>query len=211
MAVLVLTPPEQHASPTPTSPAGLELGVIKQARRRQRRRRLAAISGLLAAAAVLAILNSGGSTPTGQPSGSQPFAGPGAVEPSAAVFLQPPSMGVACGLPSSIACDRLGLSVSLPRRATVTATIAGAPPITLDDPNWTYSVRYHGRAIHMYAGFLQPAGLTTRFHIIPQHNTQTWDGSSSNAPSPLVHFRIDYGLGDIVYTQAHVLLRPGWG
>ncbi len=120
-------------------------------------------------------------------------------------------MGVACGVPNSIACDRLGLSVSLPRRATVTATIAGAPPITLDDPQWTYSVRYHGRAIHVYAGFLHPAGLTSRFHIISEHNTQTWDGSTSNAPSPLVHFRIDYGLGDIVFTQAHVLLRPGWG
>ncbi|MGZ6639941.1 MAG: hypothetical protein ACXVII_44930 [Solirubrobacteraceae bacterium] len=206
----VLIPPDQQASSTP-SPAEVELGVIKQARRRQRRRRLAAVSGMVAAAGVLAILNSGGGAPTGQPSGSQPFAGPGLVEPSAAAFLQPPSMGVACGVPSSIACDRLGLAVWLPRRATVTATIAGGPPIRLDAPHWTYFVRYHGRAVYVYAGFLQPAGLTTRFHIIPKPNMQTWDGSSSNAPSPLVYFRIDYGLGDIVFTQAHVLLRPGWG
>jgi hypothetical protein len=103
--------------------------------------------------------------------------------------------------PSSIACDRLGLAVWLPRRATVTATIAGSPPIRLDDPHWTYFVRYHGRGIYVYAGFLQPAGLTTRFHIIPKPNTQTWDGSSSNAPSPLVYFRIDYGLGDIVFNM----------
>ncbi len=120
-------------------------------------------------------------------------------------------MGVACGVPSSIACDRLGLAVWLPRRAIVTATIAGAPPVRLDDPHWSYFVRSHGRAIHVYAGFLAPAGLTTRFHIIPEPNTQTWDGSSSNAPSPLVHFKIDYGLGDIIYTHAHVTLRPGWG
>ena len=210
MAVPVLTPRDQHASPTP-SPAELELGVIKQARRRQRRRRLAAVASIVAAAALFATLNPGGGAPTGQPSASQPFAGAGAVEPSAAVFLQPPSMGVACGVPDSIACDRLGLAVWLPRRATVTATIAGAPPISLDDPHWSYFVRYHGRAIHVYVGFLAPAGLTTRFHISPEANTQTWDGASSNPPSPLVHFRIDYGLGDITFTQARVTLRPGWG
>jgi hypothetical protein len=199
----------------PRLPPDLETnaGVIEDARARQRRHRRVGIA-LLAAAAVagvLAILSSGGGTPTAQPSGALPFSGPGIVEPAAAAFLQPPSMGVACGIPSSIACDRLGLEVWLTRRATVTATIAGGPRIRLDDPRWSYFVRYHNRAIHVYAGFLQPAGLTTRFHIVPEPNTQTWDGATSNAPSPLVHFRIDYGLGDIVFTQAHVLLRPGWG
>ncbi len=187
--------------------------MIEDARARQRRHRRIGLA-LLAAAAVagvLAILSSGGDTPTAQPSGAQPFSGPGIVEPAATAFLQPPSMGVACGIPNSIACDRLGLAVWLTRRATVTATIADGPPIRLDDPHWSYFVRYHGQAIHVYAGFLQPAGLTTRFHIIPKPKTQTWDGSTTNAPSPLVHFRIDYGLGDVVFTQTHVLLRPGWG
>ena len=118
--------------------------------------------------------------PTAQPSGAQPFSGPGIVEPAATAFLQPPSMGVACGIPNSIACDRLGLAVWLTRRATVTATIADGPPIRLDDPHWSYFVRYHGQAIHVYAGFLQPAGLTTRFHIIPKPKTQTW-----MAPPPM--------------------------
>ena len=72
-------------------------------------------------------------------------------------------------------------------------------------------MRYHGQAIYVYAGFLQPAGLTTRFHITPKPKTQTWAGSATNAPSPLVHFRIDYGLADAVFTQTHVSLRPGWG
>lgn len=210
MAASVLAPAEEQASST-RSLAELELGVIKQARRRQRRRRLVALSGSVAAAAVVAILSSGGGAPTEQPSGGEQFAGPGLVEPSAAVFLQAPSMGVACRAPSSIACDRLGLAVWLAQPATVTATIAGTPPIILDDPRWTYVVRYHRRAIYVYAGFLQPAGLTARFHITAKSNTQTWDGSSSNAPSPLVNFRIDYGLGNIVFTQARVLLRPGWG
>ena len=70
----------------------------------------------------------------------------------------------------------------LTRRATVTATIADGPPIRLDDPHWSYFVRYHNRPIYVYAGFLQPAELTTRFHIIPKPNTQTWDGSTTNTP-----------------------------
>jgi hypothetical protein len=210
MAGSVLTAPDQQASSTPPL-AELELGVIKRARRRQRRRRLGVAVGLLIAAGVLAILGSSGGTRAPQRPASQPFGGFGVVEPSAAVFLQPPSMGVACGVPDSIACDRVGLAVLLPRRATVIAVIADGPPIRLDSPHWSYFVRDHGRGIYAYAGFLQPAGLTTRFHIRPKPNTQTWDGSSSNAPSPLVHFRIDYGLGDTVFTQARVLLRPGWG
>ena len=169
---------------------------------------------VLAAAAIaglLAILSSGGGTPTAQPSGALPLSGLGTVEPAATAFLQPPSMGIACRIPNSIACDRVGLAVWLTRRATVTATIADGPRIRLNDPHWSYFVRYHSRPIYVYARFLQPAGLTTRFHIIPKPNTQTWDGSTSNTPSPLVHFRIDYGLGDIVLTQTHVMLRPGWG
>ncbi len=207
--MVVQTPRAPPSTPDPE----IEAGVIEDARARQRRHRRIGLA-LLAAAAVagvLAILSSGGGTPTAQPSGAQPFSGPGIVEPAATAFLQPPSMGVACGIPNSIACDRLGLAVWLTRRATVTATIADGPPIRLDDPHWSYFVRYHGQAIHVYAGFLQPAGLTTRFHIIPKPKTQTWDGSTTNAPSPLVHFRIDYGLGDVVFTQTHVLLRPGWG
>jgi hypothetical protein len=86
--VPVLTPSGRKPSST-ASPAELELGVIKQARRRQRRRRVAALSGIVATLAVLALLDSGGSAPTGQPSASQPFAGPGAVDSSAAVFLEP--------------------------------------------------------------------------------------------------------------------------
>jgi hypothetical protein len=176
-----------------------------------RRRIGVALFAAAAVAGVLAILSSSGGTPTARPSGALPFSGPGIVEPAAAAFLQSPSMGVACPIPNSIACDRLGLAVWLTRRATVTATIADGPRIRLDDPHWSYFVRDHGRAIYVYTGFLQPAGFTTRFHIIPKADTQTWDGSTSHAPSPLVHFRIDYGLDDIVFTQTHVLLRPGWG
>jgi hypothetical protein len=119
------------------------------------------------------------------PSGSRSwsFAGAGAIEPSSGVFLQAPSMGVACHIPNWIACDRVGLTVWLARRATVTATIAGAH-VRLNDPHWSYVVHDHDRTQHVYTGFLQPAGLTARLHIEPNPHTLKWFGS--NAPSPVV-------------------------
>ena len=117
-------------------------------------------------------------------------------------------MGVACHVPNWIACDRVGLTVWLARRATVTATIAGAH-VRLNDRHWSYVVHDHDRTQYVYTGFLQPAGLTARLHIKPNPDTLKWFGS--NAPSPVVHFRIDYGPRNTVFAQRHVLLRPGWG
>jgi hypothetical protein len=147
-----------------------------------------------------------GSRPSG--SGSWPFAGAAAIEPASAAFLHAPSMGVACHLPNWIGCDRVGLTVWLARRASVIATIAGAH-VKLNDRHWSYVVHYHGRTQYVYTGFLQPAGLTARLHIRPDPQTLKWSGR--NAPSPVVRFRIDYGLGNIVFTRQDVLLRPGWG
>jgi hypothetical protein len=118
-------------------------------------------------------------------------------------------MGVACHIPNSITCDRVGLAVWLRRPARVTATIAGAP-LKLDAPHWSYSVRDGNQMLYVYAGFLQPARLTTRLHTVPESkSTNSWFGA--NAPSPLVRFRIDYGHGDIAITQQHVWLSAGWG
>jgi hypothetical protein len=108
---------------------------------------------------------------------------------------------------NSIACDRVGLSVWLARPATVTATIAGSP-LRLDNPNWSYVSHQGDRPLYVYAGFLQPAGITSRLHVAPTGRS-TWFGA--DAPAPLVHFRIDYGHGEIVMTQEHVLLEAGWG
>lgn len=185
-----------------------ELGVIKQAWWRQRRRRIAAAVPIVAIALGAIIAAGGGGThrqfATARPG---PTLGPGIVRSPAAVFVQDPYMGVACHIPNSIACDRVGLSVWLRRPAQVTATIAGAP-LTLDDPTWSYAVHRGRHSVYVYAGFLQPAGLLTRFHLLTAW-APTWSGAY--APSPPVSFRIEYGRGHAVLTSEHVQLEAGWG
>ena len=123
------------------------------------------------------------------------------------VFSQDPYMGVACQAPNTVACDRAGLAVWLRRPAiAVNATIAGAP-LKLNDPQWSGPKR-HGRRT-MFAGFLQPAGLETRLHVIADSKGPVWLGH--NAPTPLVRFRIDYGHRQIVVTQTNVRVSAGWG
>ena len=94
------------------------------------------------------------------------------------------------------------------RQAIVTATIADAA-LKLNDPAWSYVAHSGHQTLFVYAGFLQPAGLTTRLHVTPESGSSRWLGG--NAPSPLVLFRIDYGPGDVVITQEHVSLSAGWG
>jgi hypothetical protein len=130
------------------------------------------------------------------------------VESPSAVFWKDPYIGVACHIPNSIACDRIGLAVWLRRPASVTATIAGAP-LKLNDPHWSYVSHSGHQTLYIYAGFLQPAGLTTRLHVLPDSKTGTWLGN--NAPSPLVRFRIDYGHGHVLLNQEPVLIEAGWG
>jgi hypothetical protein len=190
----------------------IEAGVIEHPRRRQPPRRLAIVISVLVFGLAALIVASGrvgrSALPSGSRSGSDPTAAQ--AESPRAVFAQDSYMGVACQIPNSLTCDRVGLAVWLRRPATVTATIAGAPPIRLDAPHWTYFVRDHGRDLYVYAGFLQPAHLTTRLGVVPESKwTNSWLGA--NAPSPLVRFRIDYGHGNIVTTKEHIYLSAGWG
>jgi hypothetical protein len=135
------------------------------------------------------------------------------------VFAKDPYLGVSCQLPNSIACDRVGLSVWLRRPAyAVSAAIAGAP-LELNDPQWSGTERPGRRTV--FAGFLQPAGITTRLHVIPDPGAKTWmahPGSTTSSmsgaapiPTPKVRVRIDYGHGRIVFTELNVLLSAGWG
>jgi hypothetical protein len=189
----------------------VELGVIKDARRRQRRRRVAAATGGLALALGALIIGSDHGGRNQPQRGPRSGAGPAAAksESPGAVFAKDPYMGVACHIPNSIACDRVGLSVWLRRPAIVTATIAGAT-LTLNDPTWSYVAHSRRRTLYVYAGFLQRPGLTTRLGILPDGvSMNTWYGS--NAPSPLVRFRVDYGHGNIVATEERVYLSTGWG
>lgn len=207
----VAAPRDQDLDVT-SYPPELELGVIKEARRRQHRRRLAAGSaGLAATGLTLTIIfgAGGGVKPRHPQVRSGPSASLGGITPPAAVFVQDPYMGVACHIANSIACDRVGLSVWLRRPAIVTATVAGAP-LKLNAPQWSYVTHDSRGVLYVYAGFLQPAGLTTRLHVTPASKwTNSWFGA--NAPFPLVRFRIDYGHGDVVFTQERVYLSAGWG
>lgn len=91
--------------------------------------------------------------------------GTGATTSPGAVFVKDPYMGVSCRTPSSTACGRVGLAVWLARRATVTATIDGAS-FTVDDPTRSLHPRQGSRPLYTYAGFLQPAGMTTRDSLV---------------------------------------------
>ena len=205
-----LAPPHQDLNVEP-SPSELELGVIKEAKRRQRRRRFVVAFALLAAGVLTIIIglgDSGGGSSRHPQLRSRRGPSSSGITPPALVFVKDPYMGVSCDLPSSIACDRVGLAVWLRRPAIVTATIAGAP-LKLNAPGWSYAVRDGRQMLYIYAGFLKPAGLISRLHVTPKANTSTWVGS--NAPSPLVRFRIDYGHGHVVVTEEHVWLSAGWG
>jgi hypothetical protein len=158
-------------------------------------RRGLAILLVLLTTALVALLGGQSASP------SRP--GPG----KTAVFVQDPYMGVACHTPNSIACDRIGLAVWLARPATVSATIAGTS-FRLDDPAWTYVTRAGGKPLYVYAGFLQPARLTTRLHVAPSGGA-TWLGAHN--PNPAVGFRIDYRDGGVVIARQHVWLHAGWG
>jgi hypothetical protein len=184
--------------------------VIEEARARQRRHRVAAalLVVALAALAVGAYFGSDEGSGAGSSRSRSPARlGLGTTEAAAVVFAQDPDLGVACRIPSWIGCDRVGLAVWLRRPAlAVSATIAGSP-LRLNDPMWSGPVR-NGRRT-MFAGFLQPAGITTRLHVKPDPGTQSWIGS--HQPAPTIWFRISYGHGEIIVTHEDVGLRAGWG
>jgi hypothetical protein len=183
-----------------------DAGVIQDARSRQRRQRVVGAAAVVAvlALAVVAYFSAGGTVSPGSTTAHHRAS---TTEAASVVFAQDPSMGVACHVPNWIGCDRVGLAVWLRHPAiAVTATIAGAP-LALNNPMW--SGPSHNGERTMFAGFLQPAGLTTRLHVVPESGTQTWLGSKQ--PIPTVRFRIDYGRGMIVLTREAVGLRAGWG
>ena len=195
-----------NAPVEPPNVEALDAGVIEDARGRQRRHRLVGAAAVLAAI-VLAVAAYFGAGGTVSPGSTAARHGASTTEAAAVVFAQDPSMGVACHVPNWIGCDRVGLAVWLRHPAiAVTATISGGP-LRLNNPMWS-GPSHNGRRT-MFAGFLQPAGLTTRLHVVPEPGTQTWLGS--NQPIPTVRFRIDYGHGKIVLTREAVGLRAGWG
>jgi hypothetical protein len=202
---LLLTGERDSAAPA-ASVTGPDQGVIEEARRRRRRRRTRGTIAAMLATAIAAVLLTHRVTHTPRPS-PRPSAQPAHYVPgetASAVLAEEPYMGVACPIPNSFACDRVGLSIVLRSRAvTATATIDGRP-LELDNPTWS-DLPVRGKH-KLLAGFLHPAELkngplktTTDARGYPRPVTAT------------VHLVIDYGGGRKLQTTTMVGLHAGWG
>jgi hypothetical protein len=192
----------------------LMTGVIEEARRHQRRRRLRLLAALAlaVAAAAAAAASLRGPQHADKVIGSPRAKWQTPVVAPASVLSESPYMGVACPQPNAIACDRVGLAVSLKRSAiSVDATIAGQP-LKLDwfgeEPRFAST-----KPRTAFAGYLRQAGLTTRLHVRPTEAARwdplcdcrvgpVWNGQ--DAPQPIVELEIHYPDGTRVLTQLRV-------
>ena len=116
-------------------------------------------------------------------------------------------MGVRCGVPNWIGCDRVGLAVWLRRPAmAVSATIAGRA-VRLDQHAVMGPA---GVPRRVFDGELDHAGITSRLHVHPVPGTrQKWYGAGQ--PSAVVRLRIRDADGRTTITRLRVALAPGWG
>ena len=150
-----------------------------------------------ATAAALAFVAS-----TGDPPGAgTPRAAPAQPVRADAVFGRRPQLGVACRVPNSIRCDRVGFAVWLRRPAgSVRAAIAGR----------RFPLRYQEAPTRerMYEGFLRPAGLADGPLRVPFTARGKWFGESG--PSARVRIWIEAD-GRTRATTVRVPLRAGWG
>jgi hypothetical protein len=172
----------------------IHLGVIDDARKRQRRRWL--VSSAAAVAAVVAV-----GFALDQPSAdrSAPPVRAAQLVPPSKVLSREPYMGVACSIPNSTRCDRIGLAVWLKRPAVgVRAKIDGRY-VSLQREQWA------SKSAAPYSGYLRQFGLKRSYHV-PVH----WLGARPPV-HPAVRLRIDYGRGRIVRTRLRVWLMAGWG
>jgi hypothetical protein len=136
-----------------------------------------------------------------------PAAAAPAVRPRT-LLARTPSLGVACRVANSIACDRVGLAVWLRRPArAVTATVAGRR-VQLDDRAWSGPARRGLR--RMFAGFLHPAGLRDGpLRVVPDGGRDRWTGRHPVRATVVVWVRD--ARGRIARTRVCVELRAGWG
>ena len=175
--------------------------LFAEAHRRARRRRIALSIGAAAVVAAAALWpgSHGADVP-------RPAAVP-AVPPR--LVVKSAYMGVACRTPNGIGCDRVGLAIWTKHPArSVRATIGGRS-FALGDAEWSGPARHGLR--RMFAGFLQPAGLSGGgpLAVRPDRPGQRWIGSESvSAPVHLVITRAD---GTRRATTLTIQLSPGWG
>jgi len=168
-------------------------------RRRGRHRRVAVVLLLAAcfAATFVAVRD-------GRHSPRRP--GRHAVLPSL-VLSGAPGIGVACPrAPNSIACDRVGIAVSLPtRRAQLRATIAGR------------SVQLRNRATGacpragcFYSGYMRHAGLLDgALRVHPDHGRYHWYGR--HPVTATIQLTATYPDGTHAQTIRRAPVAPGWG
>jgi hypothetical protein len=187
-------------------PARHEGGVIKDARQRQNRRRALGASAILVALLISAGLVRGAAhqSHAGHAAGA---AGPGTASDSA-MLAQEPDLGVACGAPNSIRCDRVGLAIWLHRPASsVTAILAGVH-FALDDPTWS-GPAMHGQRT-MFAGFLKRTGLLSgKLKVRPDRGRFWWAGGHPASARMLIV--ATYADGQRASVTTVVPLRAGWG
>jgi len=187
----------------------LDAGVIEAARARHRRNRLlvVAVAAVLAVSAIVigGRLDSHGASVVGARSAPRPVAPSG-------VLSRTPYMGVVCPIANSTVCDRVGLSVWLRKSAVAVSATIGGRPFTLSTQQAQPFLAPGERVGTMFTGYLRPAGIVPRLHVIPSDSpSDWWAPSPSNAPSPPVELRIDYGNGTRVVTKLDVPLEAGWG
>jgi protein MpaA len=113
------------------------------------------------------------------------------------VLARRPYMGVACRIPNSIACDRVGLAVYIPKRRSAVrleASIAGRPvKMAIPDAVPTKGIYFQG--------FLHPAGLRSGpLKVTPDRPVFA-----------TVRITAHYRDGTSRSTTRRVGLAPGWG
>lgn len=191
----------------------VDAGVIQDARRRQHRRQRIAwsLALLLAGAGLAAYLV----VTDARHESSHPAPRPSAVLSATAVLATTPYMGVACPDPNTITCDGLGLALHLRHPAVaVQATIAGRTfSLDPDLPHHFHRIDTPNAAARApaiaFTGYLRPAGLRDRLHVVPDIDATHWIGR--DAPSPIVRLRVQRPDGSIVSTNVRVRLSAGWG
>lgn len=114
-----------------------------------------------------------------------------------------PFLGVACGVPNSIACDRVGVGVNLARRALLVMVNVAGRWVTLSPPT-------DGPPDPLWLGYLYNAGLRHGPLAvgIPPDATR-WSGTPEVQPP--VALEVFFADGTVGALTARGFLHPGFG
>ena len=131
---------------------------------------------------------------------------PARERPAASLLSRQPYLGVACPVPNSIACDRVGLAVWLRTPARRVSATIGRQRFALDDERWRHDTR--GDA---HIGYLQPAGLSGDGPLAVRADEPPHRLVRGGVVRPLIRLRITLAAGRTVVTRTRADLHPGWG